>query len=179
MNHETHIQPKQAKKSPQIRFPCSYEDSGRPQGHSPSPQSWQKRISCLSSNASSSDPCLPDNSLQALEDRKNKFTLPQTLKLKKTFEFSAIFREKNRFVGKYLCIDIRKAKTFRFGITASKKYGDAVDRNRFKRCVREAIRLSLDLLPKTLEMNISPRQLAKTAKMQEIQNEILRLLCKE
>jgi hypothetical protein len=48
MKYETHIQPKQAKESTQVRIPCPDENSGRPQGHSPSQKCGQKTARGLS-----------------------------------------------------------------------------------------------------------------------------------
>lgn len=178
MNHETHIQPKQTKKSSQVRISRSHENCRRPQGHPSPSQSGQTSISCISQNISleTSTPKEHKNSFGL--DSNKKYTLPPRLKIKKSFEFKAILREKNRLVGKYLCVDIRKAKALRFGISASKKFGISPERNRFKRCVREAFRLSKDLLPQNIEINISPRILAKKAKMQDIRNDLVGLLCK-
>lgn len=50
----------------------------------------------------------------------------------------------------------------RLGITVTKKFGKAHDRNRFKRVVREAFRLSKHRLPKGLDMNIRPSFSYKT-----------------
>lgn len=148
MNHETHIQPKQAKESPQIRIPCSNENSGRPQGHSPSQKCGQKATGCLS----------------------------KSFGLKKRFEFQSVKAQGNRLVGRFLCIDQKKGAPLRFGITVSKKYGNSPERNRFKRLVRESFRTARHLLPQDSELNISPRNFAKHAKMSDIQNEMLHLL---
>ena len=178
MNHETHIQPKQTKKSSQVRISRSHENCRRPQGYPSSSQSRQTPISCVSQNISSDIPSPEDAKNYFGEECKKNFTLPSCLKLKKSFEFKAVLREKNRLVGRYLCIDVRKAQALRFGISASKKFGNSPERNRFKRCVREAFRLSKHLLPQNIEINISPRILAKKAKMQDIQNDLVGLLCK-
>jgi len=85
-------------------------------------------------------------------------------------------KQGTRVVGRFVCIDYKKAPRLRFGITASGRYGDSPERNRFKRLVREAFRTSRHLLPQDLEINILPRQKAKEAKMGDIQNELLRLL---
>ena len=64
----------------------------------------------------------------------------------------------------------------RLGITISSKYGKSHERNRLKRKIREAFRLSAHLLPQNLEMVVFPGQNAATAKMQEIQKEFLQIL---
>lgn len=85
-------------------------------------------------------------------------------------------KQGDRLVGRYLCIDRKKGTRLRFGITASKKYGNSPERNRFKRLVREAFRTARHILPQDVELNFIPRHLAKTAMMGDIQKELLRLL---
>lgn len=86
-------------------------------------------------------------------------------------------KQGDRLIGRFLCIDRKKGPHLRFGITASGRYGNSPERNRFKRLVREAFRTSRHLLPVDIELNILPRQKAKFAKMQDIQSELLKLLC--
>lgn len=51
----------------------------------------------------------------------------------------------------------------RLGITVSRKYGGAVERNFFKRIVREAFRLLPDVLTASIDLNVRP----KTSKTKE------------
>ncbi|HSX13521.1 MAG TPA: ribonuclease P protein component [Chlamydiales bacterium] len=96
--------------------------------------------------------------------------------LKKRCEFKSVREKGNRLIGRFLCIDQKKGAPLRFGITVSKKFGNSPERNRFKRLVRESFRTALHLLPQDSELNISPRNFAKHAKMNDIQNELLSLL---
>ena len=80
-------------------------------------------------------------------------------------------------MGQFICVDWRPAPSFGFGITASGRYGNAPERSRFKRLVREAVRFASPHLSQTLEIHVLPRQRTKMAKMGQIRDEILQLLC--
>lgn len=84
----------------------------------------------------------------------------------------------NRYTGRCLYIDTRpnNLQHTRLGITVTRRYGKAHDRNRFKRIVREAYRLSQSQLQPGLDINVKPRTAAKCASMQDIQNDILQFL---
>jgi len=60
----------------------------------------------------------------------------------------------------------------RLGITATKKIGNAVQRNRARRLISEAYRLSEDMLPDNLDIVIVARKKAVYAKMQEVQKSL-------
>ena len=49
------------------------------------------------------------------------------------------------------------ARWSRLGISVGRRYGNAVLRNRFKRIVREAFRLSRDQLPPAMDIIVIPR----------------------
>jgi len=81
-----------------------------------------------------------------------------------------------RMVGKVLCIDYRKSSFARLGISASSHYGSSCERNRFKRLVREAFRLTRGELP-PMDLHVVPRQYAKRAKLADITVEFKKLYC--
>jgi ribonuclease P protein component len=100
----------------------------------------------------------------------------KTDRLLKRREFLKVSRQGRRSVGKILCIDYLPAPALRFGISASTRYGSSPERNRFKRLVREAFRLSKPSLPSGYEVVVVPRQHAKGAMLADIQKELIRLL---
>ena len=148
MKHETHLPAEQTQAQTEIRIPRPDEDRRRPQGD---PTSSPSR-------------------------KKSPYGLTKTDKLRKRYEFQSVMKQGDRLVGKFLCIDRRKGARLRLGITASGRFGNSPERNRFKRLVREAFRTARSHLPPDLELNILPRQKAKGAKMGEIQDELIRLL---
>lgn len=67
--------------------------------------------------------------------------MSKLLTLKKNYEFNRVYKKGRFFVGNILVIYVIKnrfAKN-RFGISASKKFGNAVKRNRMRRILKESI----------------------------------------
>ena len=73
------------------------------------------------------------------------FRFPKANRLRKPGEFRSVYENGKRFEGRFMTVFITPSPTDfqRLGITASKKaIGNAVQRNRAKRLLREAFRLS-------------------------------------
>lgn len=100
------------------------------------------------------------------------------MRLRTRYQYQRIAQHSKRYVGYWTIIDARKTQypLTRLGITASRHYGIAVARNRFKRIVREAFRLCYSQLQVGFDLNIKPRQAANKAKPANIQAELLKFL---
>ena len=72
-----------------------------------------------------------------------------------------------------------RSEETRLGITVTKKFGKAHDRNAFKRAIREAFRHVRHTLPKGLDLNVRPimthTQISKKNLEMEIRNSLLKL----
>jgi ribonuclease P protein component len=109
-------------------------------------------------------------------DTPLSFPFPQEMRLKKKGDFSLLQKNSKRKVGSFICLDAKEGKGCKLGISASKKYGSSVERNRFKRLVREAFRMLAPTMQKPLLLHIVPRQKAKNATMHHIRKEMLELI---
>ena len=76
--------------------------------------------------------------------------LPHPNRLKKKWEFQRAYKKGKKYWDAYFVIYVYHSQLgqTRLGVTASKKVGKSVQRNRVKRLIREAFRmLKLELLP--------------------------------
>jgi len=105
---------------------------------------------------------------------------PKSARILKSSHYQYLHRNSNRLYGTTLIIQFHRGRSSsaKLGITVSKKFGKAHDRNRFKRVVREAFRGLYTTLPSNLEMNISPQKEAKTPSQQALTLELKGMLDK-
>jgi ribonuclease P protein component len=163
MIYETHLSTEQNESQKNAWVSRTNENSGRPQSSQPTPPRWSQSLSSLE----------PVQSLLTGQ-------LSKSSKLRKRSDFQKLRNNGQRLVGCLICIDWRRTTSAetRFGITASKKYGHAPERNRFKRLVREIFRTARTDIPSFLDLNICPRQRAKSSCFFRMRLEILSLLQK-
>lgn len=104
-------------------------------------------------------------------------TFPKSARLRKRYQYQRFAHHSKRFVGNWIIIEAMSnhGPSTRLGITVSRRYGKAHERNRFKRIVREAFRLCHLKLPAKRDLNVRPRAFAKNATMQDILQEMMKL----
>lgn len=87
-----------------------------------------------------------------------KKTFPKSSRVLCNRLFQKIMRTGSKISGSHIVIHYhtRKSEPTRLGITVSKKFGKAHERNRFKRVIREAFRICQHELPRGLDLNILP-----------------------
>lgn len=98
---------------------------------------------------------------------------PKTCRLLSRSDFIRLSSSRNVFSSKLFLL-VWSPNTFdhaRLGVTASRKYGNAVQRNRFKRIVRESFRQIRSLLP-AVDLNVIARRNASTAESEVIRHEL-------
>lgn len=89
-----------------------------------------------------------------------RYRLRKSQHLRDGADFDAIYGLKQRAGDNHLLIFARRngLDWTRFGLSVSRKHGNAVKRNRIKRLLREAFRLSQHELPAGLDLILIPRQ---------------------
>lgn len=105
-------------------------------------------------------------------------TFPKVLKVRTRKHYQWLAHKGSRVVGQAIIVEscLHSKPQVRLGITVSRKYGKAHDRNRFKRVVREAFRTSRHLLPTGLDLNVRPRGFRPHLNMHDVRNELIALL---
>lgn len=100
---------------------------------------------------------------------------PKSARIRTRRQFQRISQQCTKHVGQWIIVEARENKynLTRLGITASKHFGNSVQRNRFKRIVREAFRLCRHQLPQGFDLNVKPRNGDYKAKSTEILAELL------
>lgn len=103
---------------------------------------------------------------------------PKSARILTRRQYQRIAQQPKRHVGYWIIVDTRQSNkpSTKLGITATRHFGIAVKRNRFKRVVREAFRLCRLQLQGGLDLNVKPRQPAQNAKPADIQKELLKFL---
>ena len=106
------------------------------------------------------------------------YCFPKQSRLRKRYQFQRISNNNRRAVGKWIIVESfpNNTETSRLGITVTKRFGKAHDRNRFKRIVREAFRRHQKDLPAGLDLIVKPRTYAKEATSSNIQTDLTELL---
>lgn len=106
--------------------------------------------------ASSTPEPLPSDAPRAAAD---SFCFPPEVRIRKSRDYAAVYAGQNKAGDQRLLIfAIRNdAGLTRCGLSVSKKNGNAVRRNRIKRLLREAFRLTRRELPPGLDLILIPR----------------------
>ena len=110
-----------------------------------------------------------------LTQSKEIYAFPKSARLLAAHQFRRVNKHGKTVAGKFLTIQVCVSRNscLKLGLTVSRKFGDAVRRNRFKRLVREAFRLTQHLLPHHVHLNIRPTFPPAQASFEEIRRELI------
>lgn len=103
--------------------------------------------------------------------------LARNLRLRFNKDYKTVFAQKRSFASRYVVFYIMEGPS-RYGFIASKKVGNAVQRNRAKRLMREVIRKHLPELKKDLQIICIARVTLKGVCYSEVENNMLTSLKK-
>lgn len=151
MKYETHISTQQDQTKKNVWIPREDENRQRPEDHQPTQKNRQK----------------------APHPRLSR-SFPKTSRLLCSQEFKLVCREGRRYFTPSLNFIYTTSKqnfSPKLGLSVSRKAGNSVHRNYFKRIIRELFRTHSSLLPPGLQFQISPRKKVKDISFAEIQLE--------
>jgi ribonuclease P protein component len=92
-----------------------------------------------------------------------QFGFPKSKRVLSKQDFDRVYAGKNYLADRCLVIgfDVIEGRATRLGLSVGRKVGNAVERNRWKRRIREAFRLLQHELPSGLDLVVRPRLGAK------------------
>ena len=109
--------------------------------------------------------------------RVKRISMKRFHSLKKNKELQEVYRSGRSYANKYLVMYVLNTEEpgVKIGISASKKFGNSVDRHRFARLVRESFRLNEDMLEDGKNIVVVARAAAKDKKFDKIESAFLHL----
>ena len=110
-----------------------------------------------------------------------RFGYPAGIRLKKAWQYDLIFRTGRRRNGalvRLLFLEVPGKKAL-VGMAVGKRQGNAVTRNRGKRILKEAVRKTYPLIKEGYWIVFSLQKRGLSAKTQEVQRDLVKLLSQE
>ena len=138
------------------------------------------RLSQANENRQGTSNCQSTTTVRTQEIDSVKLQFPKSRRLRSRDEFRRVKKYGKRITGRAVVFDVLTEKfTYRLlGITVSKRFGNAVARNRFKRLIRETFRTHQHLLPPGLVVHATPRMNPSKPTFQEILEDFTLLYAK-
>lgn len=102
-------------------------------------------------------------------------TFPRQMRLLKHADFDRVYQQGRRHFSSHMTVFYRLRETgegMRIGFTVSRALGGAVDRNRMKRRLREAVRLSHPGTTLPVDVVINPKRTLLGAEFSEVLKEV-------
>ena len=115
-------------------------------------------------------------SLREEDKREEKQSLPKTcFVLKKRGDFLAVRKKGKTINSQFFIINfsITSKLGFKYGLTVSRKIGNAVKRNRIKRIIRSIVIKNINFMPSTLELEIIPKKHLEKKKYTDLEKDFV------
>ncbi|HTT22719.1 MAG TPA: ribonuclease P protein component [Candidatus Sulfotelmatobacter sp.] len=124
---------------------------------------------------------VPEESNEGVERRTGKAAFPRSARLLRHADFERVYKQGRRHFSPSMTVFYQErqpvesgesATGFRVGFTVGRALGGAVQRNRMKRRLREAVRLSRPTPGASVDVVINPKKVTLTADFDAILNEV-------
>jgi ribonuclease P protein component len=112
----------------------------------------------------------------SVHKRKFSFTRHERLRHRKDFQLALRYGSRRQTKNFTIILRPNALKFSRLGVTVSKKVGNAVKRNRVKRCLREFFRLHKHKLPPSHDVVIIAKEYAATIAYHDLREELAAVL---
>ena len=103
------------------------------------------------------------------------YRFSKALRLRNRHEFVAVQRQGRRWQCRHITVVGRRRREgpARIGLVVSRRVGNAVSRNKVKRLIREAFRVSRRDLPEAVDLVVVARPTAPGASFRQLRGELL------
>jgi ribonuclease P protein component len=107
---------------------------------------------------------------------RNRATFPHSIRLLRHADFERVYKQGRRHFSAHMTVFYlrRTEGGMRIGFTVSRALGGAVQRNRMKRRLREAVRLQQKGTKAAVDVVINPKKSLLTAEFEEIVQDVKR-----
>ena len=119
------------------------------------------------------------NGSSNLTGSRKRANFPRSVRLLRHADFERVYKQGRRHFAAHMTVFYLRrdqGEGLRIGFTVSRVLGGAVQRNRMKRRLREAVRLHHPAKMMSVDVVINPKKSLLTAAFAEIENEVIRAL---
>ena len=121
----------------------------------------------------------PDADKETSHSPESSQSFPKSRRLLRRADFQSVYDSGAKVPGPYFLLFVRRREEgglCRIGLTASRKVGKAVVRNRAKRLLREAVRRNWPATPPGCDCILHVRARIRDASYAEVEAEVLRTM---
>jgi ribonuclease P protein component len=126
---------------------------------------------------------VPGDSNQHVDERRPNAKFPHSVRLLRHADFERVYKQGRRHFSASITVfylrrpepaaaGSKAAQGLRIGFTVGRALGGAVQRNRMKRRLREAVRLTLPANSPAADVVINPKKLLLVANFETVVNEV-------